>query len=217
VTEADVVQASPASGTAADYMDFLDWAERTGELPKSTVVNWRVASTKVLQIEENWQNVDVANFDIDAHLSRFAILKRTAYSASSLNAYKSRTKVGIEAYRMWLAHVPDWKPKAVGRPARTGSNKPVKSSDMVADVMTVEPVTGQVTIGEVKGYVPHHAALIEYPFPLRPGLRVLLALPEDLTEKEARRVARFVESLAFSDQVSISDQLTITTGEDRAE
>jgi hypothetical protein len=52
---------------------------------------------------------------------------------------------------------------------------------------------------------------------LRPGLRALIALPEDLTEKEARRVARFVESLAFSDQVSVSDQLSITTGEAPAE
>jgi hypothetical protein len=213
------VQVEPAPGTAADYMRFLEWAERTGELPKSTVDNWRIASTKVLQIEDDWQNVDVAKFDVDAHLNRFATLKRTAYSASSLNAYKSRTKVGIEAYRLWLAHMPDWKPKAVGRPARTGSNKTIRADRAdraVGDVVQIAPETGQLTITEVKSYVPHHAALIEYPFPLRPGLRVLLALPEDLSEREAKRVARFVESLAFSDQVSISDQLTITTGEEPA-
>jgi hypothetical protein len=215
------VQVEPAPGTAADYMRFLEWAERTGELPKSTVVNWRVASTKVLQIEDNWQEVNVANFDLDAHLGRFATLKRTAYSASSLNAYKSRTKVGIEAYRMWLAHETDWKPRAGGRPAKAGPGKIIRPSSTISGSQAVA-VDSKVSISETSGYVPHHTALIEYPFPLRPGLRALLALPEDLTEKEARRVARFVESLAFSelsmsDQVSVTDQLSITRGEAPAE
>jgi hypothetical protein len=61
------------------------------------------------------------------------------------------------------------------------------------------------------GDVPHHTALIEYPFPLRPGVRAVLTLPEDLNETEAKRLVRFVESLA------LSDQLAITTGEALAE
>lgn len=90
MTESDGWQVGPAPGTAADYMDFLDWAERTGELPKSTAANWRVASTKVLQIEDNWQDVNVADFDLDAHPSRFATLKRTAYNASPAVLFSGR-------------------------------------------------------------------------------------------------------------------------------
>jgi hypothetical protein len=43
---------------------------------------------------------------------------------------------------------------------------------------------------------------------LRPGIRAHITLPEALTEKEAMRVARFVQSLALS-----SDQPAITAGE----
>jgi hypothetical protein len=43
---------------------------------------------------------------------------------------------------------------------------------------------------------------------LAAGIRAHITLPEDLTEKEAMRVARFVQSLAFS-----SDQPAITAGE----
>jgi hypothetical protein len=62
------------------------------------------------------------------------------------------------------------------------------------------------------GYVPPSAPLIEHQLPLRPGIRAHLTLPEDLSEKEAMRVARFVQSLAFS-----SDQPAITAGEVAAE
>lgn len=52
--------------------------------------------------------------------------------------------------------------------------------------------------------MPARAPLIEYPFPLRPGVQARIALPEDLTEKDAKRLARFVESLAFSEQLAIT-------------
>ena len=189
MTEFDATD-EPVPGTAADYMRFLDWAEKKGELPRSTVQNWRIASTKVLEIEDHWQDVNVVEFDLDAHLGRFEILKRTSYTAGSMSAYKSRAKVGIESYRLWLAQAPDWKNKAgSGRQTKSGSKRlagpssPARSTDSPK--------------GETGGYIPTHAVLIEYPFVLRPGVRVVLALPEDLTAKEAKRVARFVESLAF--------------------
>jgi hypothetical protein len=192
MTEVDAI-AEPVRGTAAHYMFFLDWAEKKGELPASTIQNWRNASGKVLEIEDDWRDVNVAEFDLDAHIARFETLRRTAYTSSSMAAYKSRAKVGIETYRAWLSQSPDWKPKASGstRSARNGSKK-------TAVPLPAPPASEQK--GETGGFVPHHATLIEYPFPLRPGLRALLALPEDLSEKEAKRVARFVESLAFAEQ-----------------
>jgi hypothetical protein len=191
MTEVDGA-AEPIKGTAADYVSFLDWAEKKGEVAPSTVQNWRIASSKVLEIEDDWRGVNVVDFDLEAHLRRFETLKRTAYSASSMKAYKSRTRVGIEAYRSWLSGASDWKPKGSGstRSNRNGARKQAGS--------TLAGSTEQK--GETGGFIPHHSTLIEYPFPLRPGLRALLALPEDLTATEAKRVARFVESLAFADQ-----------------
>jgi hypothetical protein len=197
MTENDGQIPTPTRGTAAHYMYFLDWAERKGEVLQATVQNWRVASTKVLEIEEDWQDVNVVDFDLEAQLSRFEILRRTAYTTGSLNAYKSRTRTGIEAYRRWESGASDWKPKGATKGSKTAdrSNKPANASAPAA-LAAGTPVPK----GEAGGYVPHHTSLIEYPFPLRPGVRALITLPEDLTEKEAKRVARFVESLAFAEQ-----------------
>jgi len=38
--------------------------------------------------------------------------------------------------------------------------------------------------------------LVEYPFPLRPGLLAHLVLPEDLTPQEAERLSAYLGTLA---------------------
>ena len=40
--------------------------------------------------------------------------------------------------------------------------------------------------------------LVEYPFPLRPGLQARLVLPEDLTDDEAERLTAYIRTLAVS-------------------
>jgi hypothetical protein len=198
--------APPPEGTAAHFLHFLDWAEKKGELPSSMIQNWRNASTKVLEIEDDWQNLNVVQFDLDEHINRFQILKRTNYTNGSMGAYKSRTRTAIEAYRKWLANPgsTEWKPKAgTPRTARSGEPKStVKKSTAAEPVSTVDiaPPTGDVS----GGHVPNRAAMVEYPLPLRPGVQARLWLPEDLTEKEAKRVARFAESLAFTEQLAIT-------------
>ncbi len=56
--------------------DNANWAEKKGELPAGTVQNWRVASIKVLEIEDYWRDVNVVDFDLEAHLQRFETLRR---------------------------------------------------------------------------------------------------------------------------------------------
>lgn len=85
-----VEELPPAQGTAADFMDFLEWAEKKGELSVTTVQNWRNASTKVLEIEDNWRDLDLVALDLDALLDRFQTLKRTSYTNGSMAAYRSR-------------------------------------------------------------------------------------------------------------------------------
>lgn len=198
MTEAEGA-AEPKHGTGAHYLHFLNWAEKKGELPATTVQNWRNASVKVLEIEDDWQNLNLVEFDLDGHLNRFEILKRTAYAASSMNAYKARTKIGIETYRAWLAQAPDWKSKA-GAPRVSKNGSEGKSAKKTAST----PPETMVPTGDIGGYVPTRRPLIEYPFPLGPGVQARITLPEDLTDKEAKRIARFVESLAFTEQLAIT-------------
>jgi hypothetical protein len=179
----------------------LDWAEQKGELPSTMVQNWRNASTKVLEIEgDDWRDMNVITLDLDAHLDRFTVLKRTSYTEGSMSAYKSRTKTAIEAYRKWQANPgsSEWKPKAGSpRTGKAGSEPKAPKSTTVPSVQTSVTSVGQIT-GTAA------VTFIDYPFPLRPGVQVRIALPDDLTGKEAARVARFVESLAITEQLQIT-------------
>jgi hypothetical protein len=96
-----------------------------------------------------------------------------------------------------LAKSPDWKPKSAGTTRASRNGSPKKSAG------TTPPATDEKKAEA--GYVPHRSPLIEYPFPLRPGVRAILTLPEDLTESESTRLARFVETLAVPDQSSVGE------------
>ena len=51
----------------------------------------------------------------------------------------------------------------------------------------------------IVGEEPEDAAYLEHSFQLRPGLRITLTLPTDLTRSEARRLAVFLKSLPFQE------------------
>jgi hypothetical protein len=102
---------------------------------------------------------------------------------------------------LWMSGTADWKPKTSGSTRAKNGERSKKSSSAAPPAA---PVVDMMPKGEIGGHVPPRTTLIEYPFPLRPGVRALIALPEDMTEKEAKRVARFVESLAFAEQPAIT-------------
>lgn len=52
--------------------------------------------------------------------------------------------------------------------------------------------------------VPTHMGMVTYPLPIRPGVKGTLILPEDLSRKEAERVARFVAALAFDEKRALT-------------
>jgi hypothetical protein len=211
MAESEPLFTEPPRQTAAHFMFFLDWAEKKGELPASTVQNWRGASMKVLAIEDDWQDVNVVDFDLEAHLRRFETLRRGAYTSGSMAAYKSRARTGIEAYRAWESGASDWRPKNAPRAPRNGAKKSVA-------MPTPPPADTNDQKRETAGFVPHHEALIEYQLALRPGVRALLTLPELLTKNEAVRIIRFIRGLAIIDRDEETDeQLMITTGEGLAE
>ena len=191
---------SANDGTAAGLVEFLDWAESKGELPKATVANWRGAAKNVLDIEEQWEALDLHTLDLDAFLLRFENLRRTRYKVDSLNAYKGRFRKGVEAYRAWLANPggSEWKAIAAARP--TGSPTAARASKTSgkgsgSHARPNPPANAPVT--------PSAAGVIDYTVPLRPGVYARLGLPENLTTKDAARLTAFVQSLAFEEQPAL--------------
>lgn len=194
---------SAVEGTAAHYFEFLDWATTKGQLPKPMVSNWAVAARNVLEIEETYEQLDLLGLDLDEFFERFRTLKRTHYSDGSMTAYRSRFRTGITAYRAWVAKEPDWKPATSRSPQREGKirAREAAKNGVVAPAKNSKSKTGAQNRDEAGNSEqpppPPPAGMIEYPYPIRPGLQARLVLPEDLTVSEARRITAFVSSLAW--------------------
>jgi hypothetical protein len=91
--------------------------------------------------------MNLLDFDVEAHLARFEILKRTFYTSGSLGAYKSRTRMGIEAYpqvRIRLVRI-----ETEGR-TRHGKLSPTQDRNTAASSFKVETV---VPKGEAGGHI----------------------------------------------------------------
>lgn len=180
-----------SDGTAGGLFEFLDWAEQKHELPKSQVANWRGAAKNVLGIEEDYEALDLRTLDLDDFLRRFEIASRTKYKSDSLNAYKGRFKKAVEAYRSWLDQSPDWKGAVAPRAAVSGGGPTANGAKSAAQKPRVAAATPA-------------GGTIDHTFPLRPGVYARLSLPEDLSSRDAKRLAAFISSLAFDEQLAIT-------------
>lgn len=115
-----------------------------------------------------------------------------------------RFRQSVVMYRKWLNHEKDWlqirrtSPKATPRKANGGKANGESATDAAT---AVEAPTATVA----------RAGMIAYPLPIRPGVKGSLILPEDLSRREAERVAQFVAALAFH------EHLAIASGNDYAE
>lgn len=200
-----------ADGTGKGLMAFLDRTGERGEINRSTARSIRVACGKVLAVEGDPGSVDIRNLDAEEIFSRFETLNRLNYSTESMKVYRSRFLNGIAMYRARLDGRSDW--KTAGGWNRRGSGEGRKSAKEGGKAARAKaprqqdpaaaapdaPAAGNPPAGPADGA----PALVPYELPLRRGLRVRLALPEDLTQADAERISAFVGSLAFSqDEIS---------------
>jgi hypothetical protein len=193
---------SETEGTGAGLLAFLDWAGKRGEMSPATAKNLAYAAGKVLAVEPDPAAVDVRNLDPEDLFGRFETLNRMKYTTESMGAYRSRFFRAVSMYNAWLGKRPDWK-SAGGRPPtkavalRPASNSKARPKGRPKGSSAAESL-GQESLSPADPpAVPSAVAMVPYDLPLRPGLRVRLVLPEMLTQADAKRIAAFVDSLAF--------------------
>lgn len=176
-------------GTGEGLLEFLQWAARTGEMTPGTANAWAAAARQVLGIEDDPDAVDLRGLDVESFFDRFEALNRTKYSAGSMSTYRSRFRLATSTYLAWLDNDPNW------RPAKRAGRKPKAAKQPDAAKTTAPEPSTQAPIPS-----PQHgstARLVTYTVPLRPDLMVSIALPADLTSRDAERIGNFVRSLAF--------------------
>lgn len=184
------------SGTGAGLIEFLDWTIERSELNRSTASALKVGCNNVLSVEEDPGGIDLRTLDVDHFLQRFTTKAKGKYKDKSLDQYRQRFRQSVQMYLLWLDDK-EWRPSRL-RPTSNGNGngggnatrRSAPSAQQRTSPARAEPLNPPEP-------PPLDPGLIEYPFVIRPGLRVRLVLPEDLTSAEAERLAAHIKTLAF--------------------
>jgi hypothetical protein len=183
---------NPASGTAQGLMDFLSWAPERNYMNSTTASGLRTGVKKVLEGEADLDQIDIRHADIDDIVLRFRNRAHGKIKDQSVDAYEIRFRSSVEMYVKWLNHEKDWIPT----PSRT--RKPASSGGAVKRQMTSDV---QMSEPDAPELAPSGPGVITYPFPIRAGFQGKITLPENLTRREAERIAAFIKTLAVEDEV----------------
>jgi hypothetical protein len=193
-------QANLSSGTGAGLLGFITYLIQKNEMVAATASALRTGCAKVLSIEGDPAAVDVRTADVDDIVRRYRNRWRGEIKEQSLDEYERRFRQATTMYRKWLNNDPDWLPKR--RPASAPSASSKKSEGATSG----QQETGKRSSGNGSaGHdVPPQPGMVTYPIVIRPGVQGRIVLPENLTKKEAQRVAAFVNALALDEQLAIA-------------
>lgn len=189
-----------ASPTGAGLVAFLDFAMQKGYVKVATGQALKTAVKEVLSATEGegWESVDLSGLDVHDVLRRFETLRAMKYSSGSLATYKGRFQRSLSMFSEFRESPAAWRPtvkqrtrstptsdKAVGTPAPVGKARPDRHASPASS--------------SSESSTTHRATIITYPFPIRDGVLASIELPADLTGREARRLAAFIESVAIDE------------------
>jgi len=180
--------------SAKNLLDFLARAGEKGWIKPEMATYLSTATKKVLEIEQDWEELDIHQIDTDDFLTRFRNLKSLEYSPSSLSEYERRFKRAVEMFLDFVQDPAGWKHngKTNGGQKNKTKNAAVKTKGKVAQPTSAEAVeTSTVTINSAG------IQMMDYPFPLRESCVVRLRLPSDLKAAEVERLAAFMRSVTI--------------------
>lgn len=190
-----------------DFIEFWDYAASKGLVKKDWATTLRSAAKQVLVSVEpdDWERLDLRGLDIDAFVQRFERLRMGDLKPDSLAVYGKRFRNARTAYLEFLDSPSTWQ-FGTGRTEGSGDRKraartasPARAGSGVKGNGSAEsePQGSGVVVND--GSTP----ILNYPYPLRPGLVVSFSLPTDLTKHEAKRLASYLDSLALDPQLAL--------------
>ena len=178
--------------SASELIEFLTFASAKGMINKNTAGALRAAVREVISAidMDEWGSVDVDKIDVDDYVNRFERLSLGKYKPDSLITYKSRFKNAVTMFSEYRSNPSGWRYKAERpyalRTRSTAGKTKGSGNGTVTSTAPTAPIRSPATDTE----------LIDFPYPLRPGLLVHLRLPTDLTKDEASRLSAYVSALA---------------------
>ena len=191
----------PMTGSGAAMIAFLDLVLERGDMIPATASALRTGVKKVLDSEEALTS-DMRNVEVDDLLRQFRNKNWGKLKEKSIEEYEKRFRQTVEMYRKWLNQEKDW------LPARSRNTTPRKAAPSKASTAAAPaPTESRTPVLSGLPEVPH-TGMVTYPIVIRAGVRGTIILPEDLTTKEAERVAVFVRALALEERLAITSGRT---------
>lgn len=165
-----------------DLLHFLDFAADKGHIKPNTAKAQKAACSQVLGGLDASEKADLRDLDIGSVFQRYTNLNPTRLSPDSLKTYRSRVEKAIGGFLSHRKDPGNWKPHIQQRSS-------AKKSDNKRSSLTVEHST--ISSGSV-------TKTLTYPFPIRDDLTITISnIPRDFKIEEAKRLAAFLETLAF--------------------
>jgi hypothetical protein len=190
-------------GTGAGLYAFLDYLIKRNEMVEATVAAIRTGCNKIAAVEDNFAELDLRTADVDDIVRRFRIKYRGQIKDRSISVYEQRFRHAVDMYRKWLDDDPDWRPASSRRrPASADGSSPTQNGRKAggpAKVRESKPSTPEPDGQPDRRIGTQVPEMITYPFPIRTGLQGRITLPENLSRREAERIAAFVAALVSED------------------
>lgn len=176
---------------------FLDSLVKKGRAKSSVVVPLKTAVHQIFETVEkdNWENLDVAEIDLDDYMIRFKNLALNRYNERSYNSYKARANRALTWYNNFLQN-PGWTPQIRKSPA---SNKS-QNGQSSAKKSTIKPIAPATNTEHIPESPLGNNDLISFPFPLSNGSLASLYLPKQLSKEDAERLSQFISSLVIGEK-----------------
>ena len=185
-----------ADSSARELIEHWVWATEKGLLNASTGKALATACRGVLEVQEDWENLNISSIDIEDSFNRFKNLRSRDFTPRSLSTYASRFRRAVLSYRSYLEDPASWRYET-----RTASGKRSIPSDRPKKSQRKHFPNAdlQTDGGRTKEAIGHGVAvdsLQEYLYPLRPDALARLSIPRDANTAEINRLVAWARTLA---------------------
>ena len=174
--------------TARALVDHWAWARGKGELTAGTARALSTACRGVLEVQEDWENLDVRTLDVDGSFNKFKNLRSRSFKPRSLREYESRFRRAVASYLEFLEDPSTWK-----FPLRstTSRRSPPAERSRSSGRSSESSQSGRVSDP------PFPAGILqEYSYPIRTDMMAQLTIPRDVTTAEINRLVAWARTLA---------------------
>ena len=179
------MDASKTSGRS--FVEHWAYARQKGLMNQSTASAVETAVRRVLQVEGDWENIDITTIDVDDLIIRFNNLNAKDFKPRSLRDYGQRFRRALASYKNFLDDPSGWK---YGSRSPTRRRTSPEDKDAYAD--------NPQTFGEtnLSGQTASSPALQTYMYPFRDGILARLEIPRDANTAEISRLVAWARTLA---------------------